>query len=314
MRLLFLLLWSSAFLVGSAGVRAAPPLTLTSYRFALAAAVLVVLALAARARWPRNAKVWGHLIVGGLLLQAVQFSGTYVGLSLGVPAGLSALLLGCAPLLVAAAAGPVLGEWMRPVQWIGSALGIAGVVLACLDRLHGGLNLAGVAFTLLGAAGFAAGTVYQRKFTPDTDLRVTGAVQLGVSAIAMTAVTAIFGEPLLLPVNPTSIGAVLWLALVNSIGAITLLFVLMRRRGGAKATGVIYLAPPLTAVAAVPLLGQPLSIGAIAGLAVAAIGVLLVNRAQPAEPAAAASRSWPSRVTRASMTPSSSPSRTASRL
>lgn len=280
----FVLLWTSGYLVGTIGTRNAPPLTLTVWRFAVAAVVLTAIAVATRAPWPRGWRAWGHLAVTGALLQGMQFVGVYLGLSLGVSAGLSALVTSVSPLVVAIAAIPLFGERLSGLAWAGSGLGVAGVVLAAGSRLDGGTSATGLALTLLGLAGFAAGTLYQKRYGVAMDLRTGGAVQLGVAGVLVAPVAAMHGG-LALPLTTGAVGSVAWLALANSIGGFSLLFVLLRRRRGGAATSLLYLVPPVTAVVAVPMLHQPLQPMTIAGLLLTGAGVVIVHRAESARSA-----------------------------
>lgn len=271
---LFISLWTSGFVVGSVGARSAPPLALTFWRFLLATAALAVLAVVTRAPWPRTAPEWRRLAVTGLLLQAVQFSGVYLGMGLGVPAGLSALIMGSAPLFVAAGGVALLGERLTRRQWLGSLIGLAGVALAVADRLGDGKLGAGLGLTAIGMLGMAGGTLYQRRHGTDMDLRSGGAIQLGVSALAVLPLAALHGG-LTIPATTGSLGSLAWLALVNSVGAISLLFFLLRGESAHGVTDLLYLVPPITALVSAPLLGQSLGAGAWLGLAVAATGVVV---------------------------------------
>src|SRR5690348_1981512 len=116
-RAAFVVLWSSGFVAGAIGTDHAPALALTTYRFALAAVVLAALARAAGVPFPRDRRTLGHLAVIGLLLQAVQFGGGYLGLAAGTPAALSSLIFAACPLVVGALAIPLFGERPAPRVW-----------------------------------------------------------------------------------------------------------------------------------------------------------------------------------------------------
>jgi drug/metabolite transporter (DMT)-like permease len=285
---LFVAMWCSGYITGSIGTKAgAEPLALTFWRFAIAAAVLALVALATRAPWPRSRAEWRNLVLVGLSLQAMFYSTVYLGLSMGVPAALSALIGGIAPLAVAATGVAVLGERLTRRQWAGSALGVAGVVLAVLDRLGQGRVGIGIAFTLLGIVGFTAGTLLQRRVGGEMDLRTGGAVQFGAAALAVLPVAVLHGG-LALPATPAVLGSLAYLSLGNSVGATSLLFIMLRSRYAADATSLIYLAPPLTAIVGAVFLGQPLGPAAWVGLAIASAGVVLTQRRPAPAPRAPA--------------------------
>ena len=236
--------------------------------------MLALLALAARASWPRDRRTLGHLAVAGLLLQAVQFSAGYLGMAAGVPAALAALIMCSCPLVVAIAGSERLGLG----AWAGLLLGFGGVVLALADRISGGGSAGGVAITVVGLGGFAAGTLHQRHVPAAVDLRAGAAIQLGVAAVAVAPIALLHGG-LAMPATTEALGSLAWLALANSVGGMTLLLWLLRRGSTTATTSLLYLVPPVTALLAVPLLGQHLDPPVLAALGVSAAGVALTTRA-----------------------------------
>ncbi|WP_433275039.1 DMT family transporter [Pseudonocardia xinjiangensis] len=274
---LFIVIWSSGYLVGKIGMREMPALTLLWWRFLVAAVVMGVVALVTRAPWPRRPMAWIHLIVTGLVLHAVQFGGIYIGLDLGVSAGLASLIASAGPLVIAAIAVPVFGEVLQKRQWVGLLLGLLGVAAAVSSELGGGVSGAGLIALLVSLAAFAGGTLYQKRFGAVMDLRTGLTVQLVVATASITPL-ALGPGGLSVPVTFSAIWPIVWVSVVSSIGGLVLLFTLLRRRGGGAATSYLFLVPPVTALAAIPLLGQPLQVGAMIGTALAAVGVALVTR------------------------------------
>lgn len=269
------MLWSSGYIVGALAVRHAPPLSLTFWRMLIAAPLMAALALAMRARWPRERRVIAQMALVGALLQAAQFAGVYLALQRGVPAGVPALLAGSSPLLMAVIAAPAFGERLDLRQWIGSMLGVAGVVLAVIDELGGGGSLVGFLFALISLVGVVAGTLIQRRYGGAVDLRAANAIQLATAAIVMAPIAAFtegFG------ISSAALPPLAWLVFGLSIGAVLLYFWLLRREQSGEATSFLYLVPSITAIAAVPVLGQTLGVGAVLGLLLALIGVRMVSR------------------------------------
>ena len=271
----FVLVWSSGFIAGTIGIRHGPELALIPWRFSTALAVLGIITLATRAPWPRQPRVYLHLLVTGVLLQTTQLAGVYLGLGHGVPAGLSSLILSLCPLIVAAASVPIFLERMTGRQWLGLGLGLTGVLVSLSDNVSGRGELIGYAFTVLALAGFAAGTLYQKKFGQAVDLRTAITVQL-IGATATAFPLAALHGGLDLPLTAPVLGSLAWLATVNSIGSFALLFALLRRRSGGVATSLLYLVPPVTALLAAAFLGESLAISVLVGMAVSGAGVLLV--------------------------------------
>ncbi|HEX6352003.1 DMT family transporter [Actinophytocola sp.] len=271
----FIVVWSSGYLVGSIGARSGPPLALLFWRLLLAFVVLGVVALATRAPWPSQPRVYVHLVVTGVLLQTLQFGPIYLGLGMGVTPGMAAMIVSACPLVVAAAAVPLFAERMTCWQWLGLGVGLFGVVISLSDKLGGRGTLTGYTLIALGLLGFAAGTLYQKRFGQSVDLRTGTTIQLLAGLITTLPLAALHGG-VALPLTFPAVGSSVWLALVNSIGGFTMLFLLLRLRSGGAATSLLYLVPPVTAVLSMLVLGQNTPATVFAGMSVSGAGVLLV--------------------------------------
>jgi drug/metabolite transporter (DMT)-like permease len=273
----FILIWSSGYLVGTIGVHAGSPLALIAWRFLIALTVITIISLTTHAPWPRTPRTYLHLLITGALLQTVQLGCVYLGLGAGVPAGLSSVIMGASPLLVAAAGAPLLREHLRPRQWTGLVIGLAGVIISLSPKLTTGHQpLAGYLYTAIALIGFAAGTLYQKRFGQTVDLRTGTTIQLLGATLTSFPLAALHGG-LHLPLTPAALGSLAWLGTINSIGAFIVLFTLLRTRTSGAATSLLYLVPPVTALLAVPLLHQPLTAAVIIGMIVSGIGVTLAT-------------------------------------
>jgi drug/metabolite transporter (DMT)-like permease len=281
--ILFILVWSSGYLVGSIGAHAGPPLALVAWRFLLSFAVLAVASLLTRTRWPTDPRVYAHLLVIGALLQSLQLGGVYLGLGLGVSAGLASLILSVCPLIVAATAVPLFAERLAGRQWIGLGIGLAGVVLSLGVDSTGSAQLAGYLFTGVALASFAGGTLYQKRFGQQVDLRAGITIQLLGATVTSFPLALVHGG-LDLPLTLPALGSLLWLATVNSIGGFALLFILLRQRTASATTSLLYLVPPVTALLAVPVLHQRVSLGIVLGMVVSGIGVVMATRRPNPDP------------------------------
>lgn len=277
---LFIAMWSSGYVVGKLAVPYAGPFTLLAMRFGLASLVLLIVALAARAPWPASRRQFGHLVVVGLLIQALQFSGLYTALKLGVSAGESALIVGTMPVLTALGAACMFGERLGAKQWLGMAGGVAGVVLVVWHKLGTGSATGGAyAAAVVALAGVTLGTLYQKKFCAGMDLRTGGFVQLAVATLVALPV-ALFGEGFDVRWTPQMVFASGWLAVVNSIGATSLLFLMMRKGEASKVASLFYLIPGVTALMAFGVLGETLTAMTLAGFLATAGAVYLCTRAR----------------------------------
>lgn len=296
--LLFVFIWTSGYVVGSIAAKAAAPLAVTFWRILVAAALLGGLGVLRGARLPRDMRMLGWLSASGVLLFAGQFGGIYLGLGSGMPAGTSALIISCCPLVVAISQAALRWEQLRAVQWLGAALGMAGVVLALLDRISQPRSVGAVAWTLVGLAGFAAGTLlYQRRQPRNVDPRLIAAIQC-LAACAVLGPWALLHGGLGIPLTDRALGATSWLTFVNAVGGPLIFYFLVRTRGATRTSSLLFLVPAATAVASWPVLGQRIGLTALAGLLVAGVGVTLIQRRPRTgaqQPAALASRPEPLR-------------------
>lgn len=279
--LLFILMWSSGYVVGKLALPYAGPFTLLFLRFCVAALVLLAVALSTRAPWPARAQL-RHLVVVGLLVQALQFGGLYTGLMLRVSAGVSALIVGAMPLCTAFGASIFLHEKVGPRQWLGLGAGVGGVLLVVLGK--GGAAAAtpaGIAAVVLALAGLTLGTLYQKKYCAGMDLRTGGCIQLAVATLVALALS-LGVEGFDVVWTPALVLASGWLSLVNSIGAVSLLFLMMRRGEASRVASLFYLIPGATAMMGYAVLGETLGALSVAGFAVTAGAVYLCTRSGPA--------------------------------
>lgn len=276
----FVLIWSTGFVVARFGLPYAPPLTFLALRFTGVLAVLLPLVLVMKAPWPHGRIV--HIAVAGVLLQAGYLSGVWCAIKLGMPAGLSALIVGLQPVLTAFAA-PLVGERVSNRQWAGLAFGICGVGLVVANKISLiGLSWQSIALCVMALMSITAGTLYQKRFCPGFDLRTGTIIQFSASLVVLLplAMTIEGMTPALDAVQwtPRFVGALLWSVLALSIGAIFLLFALIRKSAATQVTSLLYLTPPTTAVMAWVMFREAFSIVGIVGMLLAVIGVALVTR------------------------------------
>ncbi|MFG6447692.1 DMT family transporter [Roseateles sp. BYS180W] len=276
---LFILLWSSGYVAGKIALPYAGPLTLIFLRFGVAALVLLLMAVLTRAPWPKDWASVRHLAVVGLLIQALQFSGLYLGLSWGVSAGIAALIVGLMPVLTAAGAAMFLNERISRQQLGGLMLGLLGVGIVVAHKVGAG-QAPWLGYLALGAAllGITAGTLLQKKYCAGMDLRTGGFIQL-CSATLVVGPAAWLLERLQLTWTWQLVGASLWLSLVNSIGAISVLFIMMRRGQASQVASLFYLVPGVTALMGYLLLHETLNATQLLGFLVSAGGVYLTTAA-----------------------------------
>ncbi|RDE50109.1 MAG: DMT family transporter [Candidatus Accumulibacter meliphilus] len=276
---LFVFLWSTGFIGAKFGLPYAEPLTFLLTRYLLVLTLMLPFVLLTRAPWPANPRQFFHIAVSGVLVHGVYLGGVFMAIKHGLPAGVTALVVGMQPLLTACGAGFLLGERVSPRQWLGLALGFAGVSLVVANKL-GDVPLAAMLVPAIAALlGITLGTLYQKRFCPRFDLRTGSVIQFLPTAI-ITALVASATESMAIEWTPQFVFALLWLVLVLSVGAISLLNVLIRSGSAVNVATLFYLTPPSTAIIAWLLFDETLSGLAVAGMVLAVSGVYLA-RATP---------------------------------
>ncbi len=274
----FVLLWSTGFIGAKFGMPFAEPFTFLLIRFAVVIPILSVAAVVSGANWPHRSADVGRLAIVGILLHGVYLGGVFFAISQGVQASVAALIVGLQPLLTAALARLYLKERISQAGWLGLALGLIGVVLVVRHKLDLGHASAGgflAAFAALFAITIA--TLYQKRHGSGMNLMSGSAVQFAAAALAILPFALLF-EHGRVTWSGSFLFAVLWLALVLSIGAITLLHILIRRGAAARVASLFYLTPSVTAVLAYMLFGERLTLTAVFGFVLTAIGVALVTQ------------------------------------
>lgn len=275
----FVVLWSTGFIGAKAGLPYAEPLTFLTARFAIVTVAMLIAALLVRAAWPKGVMII-HLAVVGLLMHSLQLGGVFSALQLGLPAGLAALIIGLQPILIAAVVGPLLGERVSLRQWVGFVLGFGGAALVLSERYGlsvGPAGLAAPALAVCGLIGGTAGTLYQKRYCAHADLWTAAVIQYAAATLPVTLLAARF-ETMEIIWSAPFIAALAWLVLGLSVGAISLLYLLIRRGAVSKLASYFFMIPPTTALIAWAMFGEQLGPVALAGMAVAALGVALVQR------------------------------------
>ena len=273
--LAFVLLWSTGFIVAKYAAPHAPPLTFLLYRFAGAIAILLPLIAITKAPWPRGASSWRDVMIVGVLLQATYLGGVWSAIAMGMPAGVSALLVGAQPLFTALLAFTV-NERATRVQWLGLLIGFVGVALVLSDRLTlAGVQPLALAVNFLALAGITAGTLYQKKHATNVDLRTGSLIQFAASFVVLLPF-AIATESMVIDFTPEFWLALVWSIVSLSLVAITLLLVMIRRGRATEVTSLMYLTPPATAIMAWLMFDEMLGPVAWTGVLVTMAGVALV--------------------------------------
>ena len=273
----FVLLWSSGYIGGAFGVRYGEPFTMTFYRFALAALVFLGVALAIKAQWPKRLAPYVHAAAVGLLLQALQFGGLYTGISQGVPAGQAALIVGLMPVFVVIGAYFCLGEQLSWRDLPGSILGVGGVAIVVASSFFGSeASFGGYGAVGLALLGITLGTLYQKRFVGGVNVWVGCFIQMVTASLVMW-VLAYTTETMQVTEWVPFAASVAWITVMNSVGALTLLYLMIRRGEASKATNLFHVIPAVTQIMASLVLGEVPSGVALVGFVVSGAGVYWMN-------------------------------------
>lgn len=281
MPVVFVLIWSTGFIVARYGMPHAPPLSFLVVRYALSVLCFCVWVVAAGVAWPRTRAQWLHLAVTGVLMHAGYLGGVWAAVKAGMGSGLTALIVGVQPVLTALWLSAA-GTRVSARQWLGLGLGFVGLVLVVSRKFaQGGPGDTATWLNLSYAVGalvcITAGTLYQKRHVTPCDVRSANAVQL-MAALGVTLPLVLL-EPEPMVWHPELVGAMAWSVFGLTLGGSSLLYLLIQRGAAATVSSLMYLVPPCTALIAWALFGEPITPLTLLGTAVTALGVGLVVRA-----------------------------------
>ena len=272
----FVLVWGSGFLATKIGIQYAAPFTFLSLRYIVGLACLAPILFWIRPTWPKTAPEWGHVIVAGLLMHAIHLSGSHYAQYLGLSAGIAALMLSVQPLATALIASRWLGERLRPRQWLGVVLGLGGIALVVWHKfdIHA-MTIASLGAVVVGLTGITAGSLYQRRFCPGTDLRAATVLQFAMAFCGFLPLSLAF-EDSGVRWSWALAGALAFLVVFASIFAVNAFYTLMRHGQATRVTSILYLTPVVAVVAEYFVFGLAPTPLAMLGTVITCAGVALV--------------------------------------
>jgi len=275
----FVLIWSTGFIVARYGMPYAPPLKFLAVRYALSLLCFCIWVALARVAWPKERAQWGHLAATGVLMQAGYLGGVWAAVHEGMGAGLVALMVGVQPVLTAIWLS-FTGGRISQRQWAGLVLGFAGLVLVVSRKFGQGTEVSALTMGLavMALLSITAGTLYQKRFVAPCDVRSASAVQMAAALLVTLPFAAM--ESQAIEWNAYSTGAMAWSVLALSLGGSSLLYMLIQRGTATAVTSLLYLVPPCTAVMAWLLFREPIALVTLLGIGLTAAGVGLVVRSE----------------------------------
>ena len=273
----FVLIWSTGFIVARYGMPHAPPFKFLIIRYALSMACFMLWIMLARVRWPSDRSQWLHLAVTGIFMHAGYLGGVWAAVKLGMGSGLSALIVGLQPVLTALWLAAIGSRILRR-QWLGLVLGFMGLVMVVSRKFGTGGEANWLNMSLVVGALFSItmGTLYQKRFITSCDVRTANTVQLGAALLVTLPLAALELESIRW--HPELLGAIAWSALVLTLGGSSLLYLLIQKGAAASVTSLMYLVPPVTAFIAWILFAEPITLTTVLGTLLTALGVALVVR------------------------------------
>ncbi|MEM6987728.1 MAG: DMT family transporter [Pseudomonadota bacterium] len=284
---LFVLLWSTGFVGARATMPHADSMAFLGLRFALSAVLIAAVAAVLRHRWPRDRRFYLHQVVVGCMLHVMYLGGVFSAIELGMPAGLSSLIVGLQPLLTVVLAIWWLRERVSGRQWIGVAMGFIGLVTVLADKgLAGGWNPGvadapfAIALCVVALIGISVATIYQKRFCAGSPL-VTGACVQYVAAAVVSIAIAVLTSRTDISFHPQLVVALVWLVLVLSVVAVMLLNWLIQQGAASSVASLFYLVPPFSALEAWWLFDETMGVQGVLGMGIVAAAVFLVISGQP---------------------------------
>ena len=289
MPVVFVLIWSTGFIVARYGMPLSPPMKFLAVRYALSILCFLPWIFLAKVAWPQSRAQWLHLAVTGVLMHACYLGGVWAAVKSGMGSGLTALIVGLQPVLTALWLSSIAksnvggSSHVSARQWAGLALGLVGLVMVVSRKLGAGDEVHWQSMVLAVGAllGITVGTLYQKRFVAPCDVRTANVVQLGAALALTLPLTLLEVEPM--QWNLQLAGAMAWSVLALTLGGSSLLYLLIQRGAAASVTSLMYLVPPVTALLAWLLFSEPVTLVTLLGTVVTATGVSLVVRTAPAQ-------------------------------
>lgn len=280
MPVVFVLIWSTGFIVARFGMPHAPPMTFLSIRYILSLLCFLPWIFFSKALWPRSSRQFLHLGLTGIFMHACYLGGVWSAIKDGMGAGLTALIVGLQPVLTAVWLS-FLGQVVTRRQWVGFVLGFLGLILVVSGKLGvgGEATLANVIMATIGLLGITIGTLYQKKFVTSCDVRTASFIQLAAALVVTTPLS--FLESSSIEWGDSMIGAMAWSVLALTLGASSLLYMLIQRGAATSVSSLMYLVPPMTAFFAWVLFFEAVTWVTVLGTVITALGVSLVIRPEP---------------------------------
>ncbi len=275
--LLFILLWSSAFVSGQFIVQSASPFTALSFRFFIVAICFLLFSFYFKEKILINLNLIFQLSITGILFHGFYLGGVFYSYSVGLSATLSALIVGLQPVLTNILSGPILKERVTKIQWFGILFGLTGTILVIGYDIGTTIPILGVISSIIALLGATIATIWQKKITDNITLSVNNFYQALAATIFLLIVT-FFSESPLITFDNRFIISMGWQIIMVSFGAYAILMYLIKTGTASKTSNLFFLVPPCTAIMSFFVLGEELFLIDLIGLLICAFGVFIATR------------------------------------
>jgi drug/metabolite transporter (DMT)-like permease len=273
----FVLVWSTGFVVARFGMPWSPPLTFLCWRYFFSLLAFGLWIALSGARWPVGRAQWAHLAVCGAAMHAGYLGGVWAAVKAGIPAGTVALIVGLQPVLTAAWLSWQGSHRIAARQWLGLALGVAGLALVVWQKMNAGeVTASNFSLAIVALLAITYGTLHQKRYVKPVDVRTANFVQLAAALIVSLPLALL--EPEAMVINTQLVAAMAWSVLALTLGGSSLLVAMIQRGAATQVTSLMYLVPPCTALLAWLLFAEKISLTMAVGMAICALAVGLVRR------------------------------------
>lgn len=274
---LFIALYGSGFVFTQYGLQNASPMAFLAIRFFIAFIILCTIALFIKARWPSNYREFLHICIAGALTVGTFSVGVFLSLSYGISASLSALIIALQPIVVSFLAVKYLDETLNPKIWLGLLIGFLGVAFVVVMNIDmNGTKILGVVCSVTALLGLSFGNLYQKKHCANMNLFSGGAIQTFSSTLLV--LPFLYFEEIRLHWNVEFFIALGYMSVGVSIGALSLLYIMIKHGAVSKVASLFYLVPVSAVIISYFLLDDNLEWNVIIGIIMVLFGIVLINK------------------------------------
>ena len=277
--LIFIILWSSAFVTTKPIIDNSDPFSALAFRFFVVTLGFFIFSIYTKQKILINQNNLLQSFFSGILFHGVYLGGVFYSVSIGMPTGITALIVTLQPILTNALAGKFLGENVSYKQWIGVILGFLGAALVLGFDIGSSLPTLGVIASFVALLAITASTLWQKKISNNLPLSVSNMYQAMGGCFFHIIIIFTFSEPYI-NFTPTFLIAMSHQIFLVSFGAFTILMYLIKNNSASKTVSIFFLIPPTTAIMAWLFLNEKLNNLDLLGFAVATLGVYIATRKQ----------------------------------